>query len=179
MSLFVPLKRTYIIYNINYNTIIGDEARPGRCIFRTIKKQVEQICFSLSALHGMLFLHPLLQKTWTWPAMWAKCKTQSTNVYTCILCNLKLYQEINSILLWSLRTIRKQTFLLLYVIHFQVHKISENGNRYVGIQVVDSDKYWLFQRKTTFIYTTVFRVKYSKSNVYSKYDYMLCIDEYI
>ena len=34
-----------------------------------------------------------------------------------------------------------------------------------------------FQRKTTF--TTVFRVKYSKCNVYSKYDYMLCIDEYI
>ena len=37
MFLFVPLKRTYIIYNINYNTIIGDEARSGRCIFISMK----------------------------------------------------------------------------------------------------------------------------------------------
>ena len=154
MFLFVPLKRTYIIYNINYNTIIGDEARPGRCIFRTIKKQVEQICFSLSALHGMLFLHPLLQKTWTWPAMWAKCKTQSTNVYTCILCNLKLYEEINSILFDNLELSenKRSYYCMLYISRF-ITFLKMGTGMLVFRWLILTHIGFGFQRKTTF--TTV------------------------
>ena len=73
-------------------------------------------------------------------------------------------------------------FLLLYVIYISKIIKFQKVIMYVGIKVVLR---WLilthigygFQRKTTF--TTVFRVKYSKCNVYTKYDYMLCIDEYI
>ena len=63
-----------------------------------------------------------------------------------------------SLITWNYQ---KTNILITVCYTFQDHKLSENGNMYVGIQVVDSDTYWVWISKKNDL-ATVFRVKYSK-----------------